>query len=290
VSGAQTPIPLHLEKNLFRIYFGSYDEQRRGNIYSLELDLDYPNQIRNLTTTPIVRMGEYGFYDDNGLIPSDLQIHNGKIYLYTIGFSQKNRILFDAAPGLASSHDMGKTFEKFTGPVIDRTIDDPCFATSPCVIHDEGVFKMWYVSGQKWEEDESGRYKHYYVIRSKTSLDGIYWDAKSHISIDFQNEYEYAIARPSVIRDLNGVYKMWYCFRAQPDVETYRIGYAESEDGLSWTRKDHLMKSFDVSAEGWDSEMICYPSVFDHDGKRYMFYNGNGYGRSGFGLAVLEQD
>jgi hypothetical protein len=34
--------------------------------------------------------------------------------------------------------------------------------------------------------------------------------------------------------------------------------------------------------------MICYPFVFDHAGSRFMLYNGNGYGKTGFGIAVWE--
>jgi hypothetical protein len=82
---------------------------------------------------------------------------------------------------------------------------------------------------------------------------------------------------------------MWYSYRAQKNIDTYRIGYAESNDGISWVRKDEEI-GIDVSNEGWDSEMICYPYIFDHNGKRYMLYNGNGYGKTGFGLAVLEED
>ena len=81
---------------------------------------------------------------------------------------------------------------------------------------------------------------------------------------------------------------MWYSYRGQPSITTYRIGYAESPDGVHWSRMDEKMHSLDVSEGGWDSEMICYPYVFDHKGKRYMLYNGNGYGKTGFGLAVLE--
>jgi hypothetical protein len=76
---------------------------------------------------------------------------------------------------------------------------------------------------------------------------------------------------------------MWYACRG----ETYRIGYAESADGLSWKRHD-AQAGIDVSEEGWDSEMIAYPWVFDHGGRRYMLYNGNGYGETGIGLAVLD--
>jgi hypothetical protein len=34
--------------------------------------------------------------------------------------------------------------------------------------------------------------------------------------------------------------------------------------------------------------MIEYPCVFDHGGRRYLLYSGNGFGKAGFGIAVLE--
>lgn len=78
---------------------------------------------------------------------------------------------------------------------------------------------------------------------------------------------------------------MWYAVRG----EHYIIGYAESNDGYTWTRKDHLA-GINVSESGWDSEMIEYPFIFDHKDNRYMFYNGNGYGRTGIGLAILSKE
>jgi hypothetical protein len=80
---------------------------------------------------------------------------------------------------------------------------------------------------------------------------------------------------------------MWFAHRATKEIETYRIGFASSRDGRQWLRNDAI-SGIDVSIEGWDSEMICYPYVFEHDGLMYMLYNGNGYGRTGFGLAVME--
>ncbi len=287
VKGGRAPVPLHLGGNHFRIYFAAYDAAGRGRIFSLELDLSNPAQILNLTTTPVVDLGQTGYFDDNGIIPSDIRKIDDKLYLYTIGFSVKNRIIFDAASGLAISHDDGMTFDKFTGPVLDRGIDDPCFAASPSVMYENGAWRMWYVSCDRWETLDDG-YKHYYNIKHRTSQDGIYWDPRATVCIDYANEYEYAISRPSVIKEPNGLYRMWYSFRAQPGVETYRIGYAESRDGLSWVRKDDKA-GIDVSSQGWDSEMICYPYVFEHCNRKYMLYNGNKYGASGFGLAMLEE-
>jgi hypothetical protein len=75
---------------------------------------------------------------------------------------------------------------------------------------------------------------------------------------------------------------MWYSHRGP----AYRIGYAESADGLAWRRLDHLA-GIAPSDAGWDSEMIEYACVFDCQGARFMLYNGNAFGRTGMGLAVL---
>lgn len=285
LTGGRAPVPLHLEGDVYRIYFGSYDQLGRGRIFSLEINLEHPLEYHNLLSRPAVDLGATGYFDDNGIIPSDVLRVENKVYLYTIGFSVKNRILFDAASGLAISEDGGLNFKKLNGPVIDRGVDDPCFAASPTVMKENDRWRMWYVSCDHWQPMEGG-HRHFYNIKHRTSSDGIYWDNHASVCIDYANEHEYAISRPSVIRQ-NGRYKMWYSFRAQPNVPTYRIGYAESADGISWSRMDDLA-GIDVSANGWDAEMICYPYVFEHKGCLYMLYNGNGYGKTGFGLAVLE--
>ncbi len=288
VTGGRTPVPLHLFDNIYRIYFASYDTEGRGRVFSLEIDLASPNQVRQLTTTPVLDIGKTGYFDDNGIIPSDVLRFGESIYLYTIGFSVKNRLLFDAASGLAISEDGGHTFRKLNGPILDRGVDDPCFAASPTVLRDAGGWRMWYVSCDHWLLHE-GKYRHYYNIKHRRSIDGIYWEPHAQVAIDYANDYEYAISRPSVHHNSEGGYRMWYSFREQPKISTYRIGYAESVDGLTWVRKDE-QAAIDVSETGWDSEMICYPRVFEHQGRLYMLYNGNGYGKTGFGLAVMEAE
>jgi hypothetical protein len=73
---------------------------------------------------------------------------------------------------------------------------------------------------------------------------------------------------------------MWFSARGA----AYHIGYAESHDGVSWERDDE--RAGIGSSGEWDSEMQAYPAVFDDEGKRYLLYNGNGYGRTGVGWAV----
>jgi len=83
---------------------------------------------------------------------------------------------------------------------------------------------------------------------------------------------------------------MWYSYRKLRDYRTdtnaaYRIGYAESSNGMAWERKDDQIV-FEPEG-GWDDFMQCYPHVIDLNGERIMFYNGNGFGQAGFGYARL---
>lgn len=286
-TGGRAPVPIRIGGSIYRIFFGSCDELGRSRIFSLVIDINNPQKLLDLSIDPVVDLGSLGYYDDNGIIPSWLLQHDGTVYLYTIGFSVKNKVLFDAAPGVAISSDGGVTFNKLTGPVIDRGIDDPCFCTSPCVIEEANLFKMWYVSCFKWIVNENSL-KHLYNIRYRASADPVYWPTRSAPAIDFQNEHEYAIARPSVLKEHGKPYRMWYCYREQPTVRTYRMGYAESTDGHLWKRDDSRC-DLDISDSGWDSDMVCYPCVFKHDDTTFMLYNGNAYGQSGFGIAVLEE-
>ncbi|MGB1289156.1 MAG: hypothetical protein ACPG7F_21660, partial [Aggregatilineales bacterium] len=145
----------------------------------------------------------------------------------------------------------------------------------------DGLWRMWYTSCERWEM-HNGNPRHYYHIRYAESRDGIHWQADGRVCIDFKDEHEYAIARPHVLKSDTG-YEMWYSYRG----DAYRIGYATSDDGLSWTRHDDKA-GIDVSDSDPDSEMLAYPVVFEHEGRRHMFYNGNGYGKSGICYAIWQ--
>jgi len=148
------------------------------------------------------------------------------------------------------------------------------------VIQDNNVYKMWYGSTIDWKS-KNGEMIH--VIKYATSKDGEKWQ-KHGLAIPYELGVAQAFSRPTVAKDNDG-YHMWFSYRSG-DGTKYRIGYAHSLDGKSWDRKKN--SGIDVSDDGWDSEMICYPFVFDHKSERYMLYNGNDYGKTGFGLAILE--
>lgn len=269
-----------------RVYFASLDENDYGRIGFVELDADDPHKIRRQTKEPVLDTGVLGAFDDSGVNPSCAINVGGKKYLYYIGWQRCTRVPYMLFSGLAVSED-GVSFSRHSRvPVFDRTEAEPFSRSAPCVLIENGVFRAWYWSCQHWSLEDG--WVHYNnVIRYAESDDGLHWRSTEHICIAPEGPSDYTVGRPWVIRD-GDVYRMWYSIRSRAKI-SYRIGYAESADGLSWVRKDAEV-GIEPSEEGWDSEMICHPCVVDVKGQRYMFYNGNHHGASGFGYAVLESD
>lgn len=281
-SHAAVPIAEHIRDDIFKIYFSSRNSRNESFTGFVIIDIKHPNQILETSSEPVLKPGDLGEFDDSGSMATWLVQHNDSNLLYYIGWNLGVTVPFRNSIGLAiSSH--GKPYRKFAkGPIMDRTMNEPHFVASCCVIQDFDRWRMWYLSCTGWTYRD-GQPKHRYHIKYAESSDGIHWNREGIVAIDYSNDDEYAISRPSVIRDLD-CWRMWYSVRGQ----SYRIGYAESTDGIKWKRRDSVC-DLDVSDSGWDSEMIEYPFVFDHKGNRYMLYNGNAYGRTGFGLAILEE-
>jgi len=287
-SHASVPFVGEVNDNLIKVFFSARNEKQESSIGYVVFDIE-SLAVSEIPEKPTLEKGNIGCFDDSGVMGCCTLKVGNTTRMYYIGWNLGVTVPFRNSIGFAESLDSGLTFYKpFPGPIIDRTKDEPHFVASNCVIYDEGIFKIWYLSCTGWFKDGDGNVMHKYHIKYAESENGIDWVRNGDIAIDYANDYEYAISVPRVIKK-NGKYKMWFSSRATKEEANYRIRYAESNDGKNWIRKDKEV-GIDVSVDGWDSEMICYPFLFDHKGKRYMLYNGNGYGKTGFGLAVLESE
>ncbi|MFH2204218.1 MAG: hypothetical protein ABIJ96_13955 [Elusimicrobiota bacterium] len=270
------------DRGHYRMYFSGRNEANMSQPGAYTFHIDKPKEILDFTAEPVLSLGALGTFDDSGIIPSWILNHAGKKYLYYSGWMQGKRVPFYSSLGAAVSEDNGKTFKKLSSaPLLTRTDIDPLFTASAAVIVENGIWRMWYTSNTAWRIVDGNPLPRYH-LKYAESTDGVCWDRRGRVAIDFLNDDEYAISRPWIVVE-NGVYKMWYSYRGP----SYRIGYAESPDGIAWNRMDELA-GIDVSAAGWDSEMIAYAAVIEHQGGRYMFYNGNNYGQNGIGIAVEE--
>jgi hypothetical protein len=216
-------------------------------------------------------------------VTSIIKINGGKRFYY-YGWNLGVTVPFRNSIGVAQEAEDGIMLERlYPGPIMDRSKEFPNLCATPCVIKEGNGFKMWFASGEPWMfiDEKPAVACNIGYAESENGLD---WKREKLPAIGNKKGADHVASTPFVLKE-NGIYKMWYSFRG----EKYRIGYAESKDGKTFTRMDEKV-GIGVSDNGWDSDMLCYPCVFDLQGRRYMIYCGNEYGKFGFGLAVLVAD
>lgn len=283
VTHAMLPFADPIGGDLYRVYFSGRDRENRSWVSYVDARIGTSSlEIVKWAPAPALGLGALGSFDDNGVTPSWVVTVNGKKYLYYIGWNKGSTVRMGLLAGLAVSDDGGQTFRRVSrAPILERNDLEPyALNTAPCVRYERGLWRMWYVSGVEWIHPNLPRYN----IKYAESDDGAVWRRDGRVCIDFKSPEEYALARPCV-RLEDGIYKMWYSYKG----ENYRIGYAESRDGISWSHKDNAIK-IEGSSSGWDSRMQEYAFVFCHKKRKYMLYNGNDYGKEGIGLAVEERE
>jgi predicted GH43/DUF377 family glycosyl hydrolase len=181
---------------------------------------------------------------------------------------------------LATSDNNGKFKKISRAPIIHRTDADFIGFGSTFVFSDNSKFIAISTRFESWDETGSN---HHYNLKAGTSLDGFNFKWERMPIFPF-NEGEFAISKPCVIK-VNDVFMMWYSYRGSQ----YRIGLAASRNGIDWKRFDELHK-MKMNNEPWCDEMQCYPYVIELNDKFIMFFNGNGYGRTGLGYSTMKRE
>jgi hypothetical protein len=285
-SHATVPIPYHLGDDIYRFYFSTRDSINRNQLGSIEIDLSNPAEYYNLSSLPHFCFGEEGYFDCDGIYGTALVKHNDELWLYYAGWNAGLRGLFYSAIGLAFSKDNGLSFQRVKkSPILARDEIDPWAVMAPFVMKESSRWIMWYTSGIKIKTT-GGKITSLYDVKTAISKNGIDWVKTGKSAIEL-TENDSNIARACVIKE-KGLYRVWYPVVSKKS-QQYRIGYGESDNGLLFERKEHLPEAgLDSSnkAHDWDSNAVTYPYVFNHKGTYYMLYNGNNFGKTGFGLAV----
>ena len=273
------------ERKVIRIYFCCTDEKNNGSISFIEVDENNPKLIIYEHQEPVLGVGLPGHFDDCGVSPSSIIIEDSTWYLFYVGFQRTEKVPYMLFTGLATSNN-GIDFERSAPtPIIDRTEKAPISSAAPFVMKEGSTYSMWHWHGLEWTKIEGKDYIKASIALSKSN-DLKNWNLKKNDCIvPIDSEDEFSVGRPWVLK-INTTYHMWYSIRFKKKL--YRLGYSQSIDGVNWIRKDKELKT-DVSQSGWDSEMMCYPSVVKIKDKFLLFYNGNNNGASGFGFAYLEE-
>lgn len=295
---AQSPQALVFEDSV-RIYFSTRQKDPKNgkflsHIAFVDFDKNFEKVIR-ISDKPVISLGDLGCFDEHGIFPFSPTKVSDKIYAYTCGWSRRVSVSVETSTGLAFSDDGGNTFKKYgAGPVLTSSLHEPVLVGDSFVRQYNGLFHMWYIFGTGWlDADGNEPPARIYKIGYAVSEDGLDWNKKEGKPIISnvlgENECQ---ALPTVV-EIDGRYHMYFCYRYPSDFRKnaargYRLGYAYSDDLENWTRDDSN-SGIRPSKTGWDSEMMCYPNIFKCDDNVWLLYNGNEFGRHGFGIARLEQ-
>jgi hypothetical protein len=292
-SHAQCPFPLVLG-DIVRVYFATREayagKQSRAHGGYVDLDRNNLTKILDISNSPIVSLGGLGEFDEFGSMPGSVVFFKNRFILYYCGWSRGTSVPYDWAIGMAESIDAKHFIRLGKGPVLGATVSEPYLQACPVVYQfSPGELEMYYLSGVNWISDH-GKPESQYLLMRATSLDGVNWvrDGLPIIPISVEHESQTSAA---VFEHL-GRYHMFFSYRYGLGFRTnpsrgYRIGYAWSSDRVIWHRDDSKAR-LSCSDQGWDSLMVGYPSILKIDGRYFIFYCGNDFGKAGFGIAEID--
>ncbi len=294
---AQSPQAIVFD-DFVRIYFSTREtDLENGKFLSHISFVDMKKDLQTIigvAQKTVIPLGGLGTFDEHGIFPINVMKEKDRIIAYTCGWSRRVSVSVETSTGFAVSDDNGLTFRKVgTGPVLTSSANEPFLVGDSFVRRFNNTYHMWYIFGTRWIETDDEDAARVYKIGHAVSNDGINWEKEEgkQIISDHLNTDE-CQALPTVLF-YNNKFHMYFCYREATRFRKdrnrgYRLGYAFSDDMKTWTR-DEKHSGIALSDGGWDADMMCYPHIFECESKIYLLYNGNEFGKYGFGLAVLEE-
>lgn len=282
-SHAYCPTPVARDEDTIRVFCAFLDEAGIGRCGFVDVDARDPTRVLAISERPALDVGAAGTFDEHGVTPlCALRLADGSLRLYYAGWQRGVGVRYFLFTGVAHSRDGGARFVRHSqAPVLDRSDHELHIRTGGLVLPRGEGYEMWYAGGSGWVSDGT-TLRPRYELRHATSADGLSWPAVGEVSFE-PAEDELGFGRPCILQR-DGKLHMWYGRRSMSGA--YQLGYAVSVDGSSWERRDGEA-GLGLGAPGaFDSEMVGLAGLIETEHGTYLFYNGNGYGRTGFGVAV----
>jgi hypothetical protein len=278
---AANPLAMFLEGNVYRVFFSGRDEQNRSSVGFVDVDI-INRTVMYIHNKPVFEHGPENSFYSHGVSIGNCYESDGGRYILFMGWQRPKAGHWRGDIGRLRLKDNASMELDGGNPFMSSDATDQHSLSYPWVLRELDQYRMWYGSTVTWD---AGNGEMLHVINHAISVNGHEWN-RLGLALPYTIGVAQAFSRPTVVVDPDG-YHMWFSYRSGKPGQKYRIGYAHSTLGANWELR-LADTGIDVSESGWDSEMIEYPFVFDHKGQRFMLYNGNAYGRTGFGLAALE--
>jgi hypothetical protein len=278
-----------------RVFFTTRENDGERLYKSFPAYVDFSTDFEEILSFgpyPLMNLGELGSFDEHGIFPiQPFRDKNGNLLASTTGWSRRVSTPTDSSIGLVKSENEGQSFTRVgIGPILAPLHNDPFLIADGIIFYDSDEYHMFYISGERWIDGPENK-ERVYKIRHATSKDLQNWNRDYKNVIADSLGLDECQALPSVIRTEDG-WLMAFCFREAIGFRTdssrgYRIGWAKSQDLHEWERIDDT-HSISSHQSNWDSDMQAYPNLFRNQNGTFLLYNGNYFGRDGFGVAKLQ--
>ena len=281
ISHASNPTPMRIDENTYRIYFSGRDIYNRSSISAFDFNIKKMEIIKDFHQ-PLFSFGAKNSYFSHGVSPCCFYKVKNVLYLLFMGWHIPKNQHWEGQIGRLKVEKNGSLSYKDKNPILPKNAEDPISLSYPFILRkSKSEYLIWYGSTISWD---CGNGEMLHIIKGAFSKDGIHWDS-NNLALKYSIGKLQAFSRPTVIKN-NGCLEMWFSYRKNKNTK-YRIGYAHTKNYKDWTIENKIV-GIDVSKSGWDNDMVCYPYVFESQGEKYMLYNGNGFGKTGIGMATLK--
>jgi predicted GH43/DUF377 family glycosyl hydrolase len=258
----------HVEK-ITGVYYMWYEGMRSGSPYDLGVasSFDGVNWTKS-PLNPILRHGEAGSWDAGGLSSPAVLLESGRIKMWVNGGGPAQH----ASIGYATAAYATRFTKEPGNPVVDLGplgSWDSQFVEYPSVLEDGGAYKMWY----------AGSNGVLLGIGYAASADGLVWNKYEKNPVltgGPLGSWDEQVGDQTVIKN-GALYEMWYTGHSASGSGPTGIGYANSTDGMLWTK--YPGNPVIVAGPGpWDSIAAYLPNVLKDASGYRMWYTGRGIG------------
>jgi predicted GH43/DUF377 family glycosyl hydrolase len=282
-SHAYLPTAITLSPLSIRVFVAFRDAAGRGRVGFVDVDASNPTRVLAVSERPCLDIGRPGAFDEHGVSPLCLIKTPDALYMYYAGWQLSNSVRYQLFTGLAKSADGGNTFARVSeAPILDRC-DGELLIRSGGFVFPRGDDWVFAYMGGSEQMSISGKPTPTYDLMTLCSGSPLAWSGHGRLALSPRRPKEFGFGRPWILTE-NDRYRMWLSVRSAKN--GYSITYAESGDGVTWYRDDNAL-TFLREPQPWESEMRSCASIIDTQAGRFMFYNGNAFGATGFGVARL---
>jgi hypothetical protein len=230
---------------------------------------------------PVLDLGPAGGFDMDGVNPSQIiETDEGLLLLY-IGWRRgPAEAPYTLFAGAALSHDGGRSFQRQPEPLLPPRPGETLFRTAPFIHRTAGGWRLLYIGGDRFVTGEGGKRLPLYSLMQMTGEDLLAWPGGGRVLMAPDVAAgEIGFGRP-VLAPREGGARLMLSVRTR---DGYRL--VETSPEIAPDKRPEMTDVALDPLEAWEQQMTCFGAVCRAGDNELLFYNGDGFGRTGMGLA-----